>query len=88
MAAAEVKTVDAKGRLTLGKEFASSLVIVQELAEGLVQVVRAEAVPKPEAWLYKNPKALAAIMEGLEQARSGDLVEGPDLDADADRAGG
>ncbi len=73
------KNVDSKGRVTLPPEFASALVIVKRLGKGLVQIVLAEAVPAPEAWLYKNPEALAMVMEGLEDAKAGRLSDGPDL---------
>lgn len=38
-----------------------------------------KAIPAKEAWLYKNKKALKSVMEGLEQARKGQLVDGPKL---------
>ncbi len=75
------KTVDSKGRLALGKEFANQLVIVRELEDGDLQIVRAKAIPEREQWLYKNPKALKALLDGLEDARNGRFVEGPDMDA-------
>ena len=53
-----------------------------------LEVIPAEAVPARESWLYKNPEALAAVMEGLEQARAGELVEGPDLEASSSVADG
>lgn len=28
-----------------------------------------------EAWLYKNPVALAAVMKGLEEAKAGKFVK-------------
>lgn len=40
-------------------------------------------VPDAEAWLWKNPAALRAVQEGIRQAAAGELVPGPDLDADA-----
>ena len=52
------KTVDARGRLTLGQKYANSLVIVRERDDGALEIVPAEAIPAREAWLYKNPKAL------------------------------
>jgi hypothetical protein len=87
MAAIPVKTADGKGRVTLGKEFAHRLVMVMPVAEGVVQVIRAEAVPERESWLYKNPKALRMVMEGIVQAKAGELADGPDLEADAKVAG-
>lgn len=71
--------VDSKGRLLLGKKFASCLVIVREISDGLLQVVKAEAVPAREAWLYKNPEALAMVMEGIRQASQGELTDGPNM---------
>jgi hypothetical protein len=75
------KMVDGKGRVSLGKEFAGRLVIIKELQEGTVQITRAEAVPEREAWLHKNPDALRAVVEGIEQAHAGQLTDGPDLKA-------
>ena len=45
-----------------------------------------KAIPKREAWLYKNPKALASVLRGLEQARKGEFVEPPKLAPDEDDA--
>jgi hypothetical protein len=74
--------VDSKGRVAIGKQFASSLVIVKEIGEGLVQIVKAQAVPAPEAWLHKNPQALKMVMDGLREASEGELGEGPDMKED------
>ena len=75
------KTVDAKGRLALGPDWAGSLAIVRDLGRGVIEVTRAEAIPASEAWLFKNPEALAAVRQGLAEAQSGQFVEGPDLNA-------
>ena len=79
--------VDSKGRVNLGKAFANQLVLVRDLGEGMVEIVRAEAVPAPELWLHKNPRAIRAVMEGLAQAKEGELVEGPNLDELEDAPG-
>ncbi len=81
MTAATTRMVDERGRVTLGKEFADRLVIVRRVGDGVLQVVLAEAVPARESWLYKNPEALEAVLDGLEQAKSGRTGSGPDLDA-------
>lgn len=75
------KTVDDKGRLTLGKAFAGQMVIVRQVADGIVEIMRAKAVPEAELWLHKNPKAIKMVMEGIQDARNGNLVDGPDLEA-------
>ena len=74
-----VAHVDSKGRVTLGKAFANQLVIIQEVTEGILEIMRAKAVPEPELWLYRNPVAIQMVMQGLEQAKAGTLVDGPDL---------
>lgn len=81
MATVTTRTVDRNGRLTLGKEYASKLVIIKEMAEGVLQIVRAEAVPERESWLYKNPEAMQMVLGGIEEAKAGKLGPGPDLDA-------
>ncbi len=51
---------------------------------GLVEVTTTP-IPPEERWLYENPKALASVMAGLQQAREGKLVDGPSS-ADLTRA--
>jgi hypothetical protein len=75
------KIVDARGRITLGTKYANSLVFVRERDDGVLEIAPAEAVPAREAWLHKNPKALDAVREGLEDARAGRLAEVPGLKA-------
>jgi len=84
MGAVTARSVDGKGRVTLGKEFANRHVIVSKLGEGVLQVVLAEVVPAREAWLYKNPEALASVLRGLQERG---FAEAPDLAADADWLG-
>ena len=78
------KTIDPRGRLSLGKSFANRLVIIKELEGGILQIIPAEAVPTREAWLYNNREAFLAVQQGLQEARAGQFAEPPDLDGDAD----
>ncbi len=74
-----VKTTDSKGRLTLGREFAGKQFFINHKDSGVIQIIPAETVPAREAWLFKNPAALSVVLEGLEQARKGQLSKGPDM---------
>jgi hypothetical protein len=79
-----VKTIDSKGRLALGSEFAGQLVLVNDTDPDKIVIQKAQAIPAREAWLYQNDKALDLVRQGLAQARAGDFSEAPsDLNADA-----
>ncbi len=75
-------TVDAKGRLTLGKAFANSTVLIEE-RDGELVIRPGVVIPAAEAWLYQNPAALALVRRGLADARAGKFVKGPNLKAAA-----
>jgi predicted transcriptional regulator len=66
---------DSKGRITLGKlaEGISSFRVHRE-ADGRVILEPYVEIPKRERWLYKNPKALAALEAGIADAAAGRLV--------------
>jgi len=63
-------STDASGRLCLGKEFANKMFSLQ-MRHGNIELVPVQVIPEKEAWLYKNPEALAAVKEGLKQAQHG-----------------
>ncbi len=78
------KSADAKGRVALGGHFANRAVIVEHRSETEVVVRLARVIPEGEAWLYENPKALASVRRGLDQARKGKVAKkSPDLKAAA-----
>jgi len=78
------KNTDSKGRVSLGNHFANRAVIVEHRSEDEVIVRLARVIPESETWLYKNPKALAAVRIGLAQAREGKATKNPpDLKAAA-----
>lgn len=74
------KTIDEKGRLTLGREFAGRTVQVEK-GEHAVVVKFYRVVPDREAWLWENETAKEMVDRGLQQARAGELASGPDLAA-------
>jgi hypothetical protein len=76
------RTVDARGRLTLGPELANALVLVKYRDDGVVEITKAEAVPAHEVWLYRNPKALVSVLQGIEEAKAEDFVDAPDIEGD------
>ena len=41
----------------------------------------AEDLHEHEEWLWENEAAKAMVDRGLQQARNGELTDGPDLDA-------
>jgi hypothetical protein len=76
----KLKTIDEKGRLALGRDFAGRTVSVSEGDGGLV-VTFCRVVPEREAWLWENEAAKASVDRGLRQARDEQLDQGPDLAA-------
>ena len=81
------RTVDSRGRLSLGTAFADKVVIVRQLPGNVLKIIPAEVVPAREAWLYKNPDAISSVMTGLAQAEAGQFAPPPDLEADSELAG-
>ena len=82
------KTIDERGRLTLGKAFAGQTVIVDDSDAERIVTTRAKVVPARKACLYENETALSLLRQGLAEAKSGKFSRNPpDLDADSQLAG-
>jgi hypothetical protein len=67
---------DSKGRISLGA-FAkgiSSFKVHQEKNGRLVLEPFVE-IPERERWLYKNPQALEAVMQGLKDSAEGRIYD-------------
>ena len=78
------KTVDSKGRISLGSRFANQTVIIEDVDPTEVRVTLAQVVPQREVWLHKNPKAKASVLRGLAQATAGKVAKSPpDVERDA-----
>lgn len=71
------KSTDAKGRVALGGHFANRAVIVEHKSDDEVVIRLARVIPEREVWLYENPKALASVRRGLDQARKGKVAKNP-----------
>ena len=71
---------DSKRRLTLGKALAGLdddvRFDVYRNASGQIVLDPQVSIPASEAWLYRNPKALAAVRKGLQEAADGKTVSG------------
>jgi len=81
------KTIDERGRLTLGREFAGCTVVVDDSDPGRILVTPMKLVPAAEAWLYENKTALAMLRRGLAESKAGIVGQNPpDLNADAELA--
>ena len=50
----QVKMIGTNGQLSLGKEFAGKMVLVDQIDEGTWIIKSGEFVPDSEKWLHKN----------------------------------
>jgi hypothetical protein len=73
------KVADSKGRVTLGQKFANRTVLVEEIDDTEVRIALARVIPEREAWLSDNPKARAAVVRGLAQAKARRFAPAPDM---------
>jgi len=66
---------DSKRRLTLGKALegldSDIRFDIYRGANGQIVLDPRVSIPASEAWLYRNPKALAAVRRGLQEAAEG-----------------
>ncbi|MEW6530421.1 MAG: hypothetical protein AB1473_06265 [Thermodesulfobacteriota bacterium] len=82
-----IKTVDSKGRITLGQRFANKPVIIEDLSDTEVKISLARVIPEREMWLWQNPEARELVFRGIEQAKARQFAENPpDIEADAEWA--
>ncbi len=77
------RKVDSKGRVLLGADYSDSTVLIEEIAPGEFVIKTAMVVPSHEAWLYENPKALSAVLSGINNARKKKLGKNTKFKADA-----
>jgi hypothetical protein len=59
----QVKTIGSNGQVSLGKEFAGKMVLVEQIEEGTWIIKCGEFVPDSEKWLYR-----ANNLEKMERA--------------------
>ena len=63
-----VKSVGRNGQITLGKEFAGRLVMIDQAAPGVWTLKMGEFVPDSESWLHR-PDAKAKLDRALKWAQ-------------------
>ena len=79
------KTLDAKGRVTLGSRFAGQTVVIDDSDPTCITIKPVVMIPADEAWLYKNQTVLGLVRQGLDGARRSNFAEAsPDVDDDLD----
>ncbi len=77
------KTLDSKGRVTLGPQFAGQTVVIDVSNPCCIMIRPVVMIPAEEAWLYKDQTALGLVRQGLNDARCGNFAEAsPDVDRD------
>jgi hypothetical protein len=67
--------LDSRKRVPLGRLLTngSASMFEASIVDGKIILEPMRAVPAREAWLYKNPKALASVLKGLKEAGEGKL---------------
>lgn len=65
---------DTKGRIVLGAAQANKTFRITEQPNGNVLLEPVVVIHEQEAWLFKNPKALAMVKRGIEQSKAGKTV--------------
>lgn len=76
-------TADERGRIVLGDSIKDQQFQVLRNEEGELLLIPVVTIPKREAWLFQNEKALNAVKKGLKHAKEGKLNNGPNLKAAA-----
>lgn len=79
------KTLDDKGRVTLGARYARQTVFIDDSNPDCIKITPVVMIPAGEAWLYKNKKAIELVRQGLEDATKKNFAEEvPDIASDLD----
>ena len=73
----ETKTADARGRVSLGKEYANKTFFFEKTGEKELKLELAAIIPERELWFHRNPKVQKAVIEAVERLRAGQFAESP-----------
>lgn len=80
----DLKKPDSQGRIIIGKQYADEIYSVEPQSNGDILLRPVVVINKQEAWLFRNPEALASVKRGLEQAAAGDTHDLGDFSQFAD----
>lgn len=86
----QVKTIGTNGQLSLGKEFAGKMVLVDQIDEGTWIIKSGEFIPDSEKWLYqknnmaKIEKALEWTEKNKPSANFDEIIQGIENDVNKD----
>lgn len=50
----QVKTVGSNGQISIGKEFAGQMVLIEQVSEDTVIIRKGQFIPDSEKWLYEE----------------------------------
>lgn len=77
------KTVDSKGRVALGRDFANRPVMIERVGPNEIRIIKARVIPEDESWLWENEEAMGMVKRGIKQAKEQEFSEcPPNLDED------
>jgi len=65
----QVKVIGINGQVSLGKEFAGKMVMINQVDEGTWIIKAGEFIPDSEKWLYQN-NAAAKLDRAIEWAKT------------------
>lgn len=85
----DTRPLDSKHRITLGGKLQKFLMRKMKIdsyqvfigKEGDILLRPAVSVPSSEAWLYRNPEAIAKVRQGLQEAAEGKTEKVDDLES-------
>lgn len=70
----QVKIIGVNGQVSLGKEFAGKMVLIEQVEKGTWIIKCGEFIPDSEKWLYQNNNA-AKIDQALAQMEKSDPTD-------------
>jgi len=86
----QVKTIGSNGQVSLGKEFAGKMVLVEQIEEGTWIIKCGEFIPDSEKWLYqadnitKIEKAIAWAEKNKPSENFDEIIQDIENDIDKD----